>query len=110
MDKEQLKERFGDGKRPSGADFAALIDALWANSEAQLSGVMRVQRVRWARSERPEAFNPEAGELWYDASTHMLKGRVAYPPREGWVYIVEDNTEEMTAGQYVAQDGKLTML
>lgn len=106
----ELKERFGDGKRPTGADFAALIDALWANSEAQLSGVMRVQRVRWARSERPEEFDPAAGEVWYDTINHLLKGSVSYPPREGWVYIVEDNTEEMTAGQYVAQGGKLTML
>lgn len=109
MDKEQLKEMFSDGKRPTGADFAALIDALWANVEEQLSSAMRVQQVKWARAERPEEFDPSKGEVWYDTYSNMLKGRISYPPRNGWVYVIEDSTE-MAVGQYVCKNGRLELI
>lgn len=111
MDKQRLKEIFGDGKRPTGADFAALIDSLWEDSE-QTVDVIKKERVRWARSEYPAAIKP--GEYWYNPSTGRLMYVGDYKVEEvalqdDVVYIIEDDLE-MFPGQYVYRVGVLVLL
>ena len=112
MEKMQLKEMFGDGKRPTGADFAALIDALWANIESQLRAAMPVIRIKWARKVAPSGFAP--GEYWYNTNTRLLyymgeKKAEVVAIRYDVLYVVEEEGY-MIPGIYVGYDGSLRLI
>ena len=70
MDKNELKALFADGKRPTGADFAALIDALWVNVEEQLQRAMKVVRLTYYQEEAPT--NMAVGQYWYNPASNAL--------------------------------------
>ena len=112
MDKQQLKEMFADGKRPTGADFSALIDALWEDAEVVQSATMKTLRVKWARSISPMDIMP--GEYWYNPSTGKLVYMGEYRAEEvslkdDVVYIIEDDME-MFPGQYVYRGGMMILV
>ena len=112
MEREKLKEMFADGKRPTGADFAHLIDALWANIENQLANTMRVVRIQYVSNNAPVGFKP--GEYWWDPSslslTYMGDSKAEEVElRTDRLYVVEEDGDFLP-GVYVAYAGELRYL
>lgn len=112
MEKERLKEMFADGKRPTGADFAQLIDALWANIENQLANTMRVVRIQHVGDSAPNNF--DTGQYWWNPSelalTYMGDSRAEQVDlRSDRLYIVEESGDygDYLPGVYVAVGGEL---
>ena len=110
MDKARLKEMFADGKRPTGADFAALIDALWANIEQQLVGCMRIVKVKVYDGVPVGLPIGEYGwdfrdmQLYYNTGSATSKEKL----RQDVLYDVEDGI--YPGGLYVAYGGELRIL
>lgn len=112
MDKQRLKEIFGDGKRPTGADFAALIDALWANIENQLANTMRVVRIQHVGDSVPNNF--DVGQYWWNPSKLVLiymadRKAESVDLRSDRLYVVEESGDygDYLPGVYVAVNGEL---
>lgn len=112
MDKAQLKEMFGDGKRPTGADFAALIDALWANVENQLANTMRVVRIQYVSNSVPQGFTK--GQYWWNPQslelTYMGESRAeSVALLSDRLYVIEEDGD-FIPGIYVGYDGSLRLI
>lgn len=110
MEKEILKEKFSDGKRPSGADFAQLIDALWLNIEQQLAGCMRIVKVKVY--DGPPVGLP-IGEYGWDCRGFKLYYNTGYSfsiekLRQDVLYDVEDGI--YPGGLYISYGGELRLL
>lgn len=112
MEREKLKEMFANGKRPTGEDFAQLIDALWANIESQLANTMRVVRIQYVSSSAPVGFKP--GEYWWNPAalslTYMGDSKSEEVDlRTDRLYVVEEDGDYLP-GVYVAYAGELRYL
>lgn len=112
MERDKLKEMFADGKRPTGADFATLIDALWANIETQLANTMRVVRIQYVSNSVPEGFTQ--GQYWWNPSslelTYMGESRAeSVELLTDRLYVVEEDGDYIP-GVYVAVSGELRYL